>query len=57
VPGVLLSDRSIRLDGWGSSWIPLAAFGLWVAVMSIYLSRAVDRPVEPDYAEQQVDVI
>ena len=44
-------------DGWGSLWIPLAAFGLWVIVMSIYLSRAVDRPVEPDLAKQQVDLI
>jgi hypothetical protein len=44
-------------NGLGAWWIPLAAFGLWVIVMTIYLLRAVDRPKEPDETEHEIDRI
>jgi hypothetical protein len=60
IPGCLVFFHRIGPFAWnglGAWWIPLAAFGLWLIVMTIYLLRAIDRPVEPDRAEQQIDRI
>jgi hypothetical protein len=58
VPGCLVffhRTGPFAWNGLGAWWIPLAAFGLWMIIMTIYLLRAIDRPVEPDNAEQQIE--